>query len=43
MRSLKSGLFAIAIAGLFGTAAVIGCSADGGGADIDTGHGARPR
>jgi hypothetical protein len=36
MRSLKSGLFAIAFAGLFGTAAVVGCSADGGGSGIDT-------
>jgi hypothetical protein len=37
MRSLKSGLFAIAFAGLIGSAAVIGCSADGGGAGIDQG------
>lgn len=37
MRSLKSGLFAIAFAGLFGAAAVVGCSADGGGAGIDQG------
>jgi hypothetical protein len=37
MRSLKSGLFAIALAGLVGSAAVIGCSADGGGAAIDQG------
>jgi hypothetical protein len=36
MRSLKSGLFAIAFAGLFGTAAVVGCSADGAGSGIDT-------
>ena len=35
MRSLKSGLFAIAFAGLFGAAAVVGCSADGGGSGID--------
>jgi hypothetical protein len=32
MRSLKSGLFAIALTGLLGTAAVVGCSAEGGGA-----------
>jgi hypothetical protein len=37
MRSLKSGLFAIALAGLVGSAAVIGCSADGGGTGIDQG------
>jgi hypothetical protein len=30
MRSLKSGLVTIAIAGLFATAAIVGCSADGG-------------
>ena len=35
MRSLKSGLFAIAFTGLIGSAAVIGCSADGGGTGID--------
>ena len=35
MRSLKSGLFAIAFAGLAGTIAVVGCSADGGGANVD--------
>lgn len=34
MRSLKSGLLAVALAGLFGTAAVAGCSADGGGSGI---------
>lgn len=37
MRSLKSGLFAIAFAGLAGTLAVVGCSADGGSADLDDG------
>src|SRR5687768_13903671 len=31
MRSLKTGLFTFAIAGFFGTAAVIGCGADGSG------------
>jgi len=31
MGSLKSGLFAIALASLVGAAAVVGCSADGGG------------
>src|SRR5438105_2560069 len=31
MRSLKSGLFAIGFLGLFGTAAVVGCSASGAG------------
>ena len=36
MRSLKSGLVAIALAGIFGTVAVVGCSADGGGAGIAT-------
>lgn len=36
MRSLKSGLIAIALTGIFGTAAVVGCSADGGGSGIDT-------
>ena len=35
MRSLKSGLLAIALSGLCGTVAVIGCSADGAGG-IDT-------
>jgi len=35
MRSLKSGLFAIAFSGVLGTVAVVGCSADGGGADIE--------
>lgn len=35
MRSLKSGLIAIALSGLFGTAAVVGCTADGGGSGID--------
>ena len=44
MRSLKSGLFAIAFTGLVGAAAVVGCSADGGGSGVDDGHpGARPR
>lgn len=38
MRSLKSGLFAIAFAGLIGSAAVIGCSADGGGTDLGQGN-----
>lgn len=33
MRSLKSSLLAIGLAGLFGTAAVVGCSASGGGDD----------
>ena len=37
MRSLKSGLFAIAFAGLIGAAAVVGCSADGGGSGVDQG------
>ena len=38
MRSLKSGLFAIAFTGLVGAAAVVGCSASGGdtGLGIDT-------
>jgi hypothetical protein len=31
MRSLKSGLFAIALSSVLGTIAVVGCSADGGG------------
>ena len=35
MRSLKSGLFAIAFAGLAGTIAVVGCSADGGGTGVE--------
>ena len=35
MRSLKSGLFAIALSSLVGTAAVVGCSADGGGTGVD--------
>ena len=35
MRSLKSGLFAIAFASLSGIVAVVGCSADGGGAGVD--------
>lgn len=34
MRSLKSGLLALVLAGLFGCAAVAGCSADGGGSGI---------
>lgn len=38
MRSLKSGLFAIALSGLFGTVAVIGCSASGGDDGIGTGE-----
>lgn len=36
MRSLKSGLIAIALTGIFGTVAVIGCSADGAGTGIET-------
>jgi hypothetical protein len=37
MRSLKSGVIAIALSGLFGTIAVIGCSASGdGGIDQET-------
>jgi hypothetical protein len=36
MRSLKSSLFAIALSGLFGTAAVVGCSASGGDSGIGT-------
>lgn len=36
MGSLKSGLFAIALTSLVGTAAVVGCSADGGSAITDT-------
>src|SRR4051812_39394637 len=35
MGSLKSGLFAIALASLVGTAAVVGCSADGGSGITD--------
>jgi hypothetical protein len=35
MRSLKSGLFAIAFSGLAGAIAVVGCSADGGGTGVD--------
>jgi hypothetical protein len=35
MRSLKSGLFAIAFSGLAGAMAVVGCSADGGGSGVD--------
>ncbi len=34
MRSLKSGLFAFALAGLVGSTAVIGCSANGDGAGV---------
>ena len=30
MRSLKSGLLAIALTSLVGTLAIVGCSADGG-------------
>ena len=37
MRSLKSGVFAFALSGVLGTLAVVGCSADGGGADIEEG------
>ena len=37
MRSLKSGVFAFALSGVLGTLAVVGCSADGGGADIQEG------
>jgi hypothetical protein len=37
MGSLKSGLSAIAFASFLGTAAVVGCSASGGGADITSG------
>jgi hypothetical protein len=36
MRSLKSSLYVIALSGIFGTVAIVGCSADGGGAGIDT-------
>ncbi|HSO32119.1 MAG TPA: hypothetical protein VLT33_06380 [Labilithrix sp.] len=36
MGSLKSGLFAIALTSLVGTAAVVGCSADGGSGITDT-------
>ena len=36
MGSLKSGLFAIALTSLVGTAAVVGCSADGGSAITET-------
>lgn len=35
MRSLKTGFFAIAFAGLAGTVAVVGCSADGAGGTVD--------
>jgi len=44
MRSLKSGLFAIAFSGLAGALAVIGCSADGGGTGVedDTDSGVDP-
>lgn len=40
MRSLKSGLVAVAVAGLFGCLAVVGCSADGGSADLGTSNAA---
>lgn len=40
MRSLKSGFFAIAFAGLAGTIAVVGCSADGAGGTVDDGDAA---
>jgi hypothetical protein len=36
MRSLKSGLVAVAISGLFVGLAIAGCTADGGGADLGT-------
>jgi len=36
MGSLKSGLFAVALTSLVGTAAVVGCSADGGSGITDT-------
>jgi len=34
MRSLKTGIFTFAVVGLFGTAAVIGCGADGSGDEV---------
>jgi hypothetical protein len=36
MRSLKSGLVAFAVSSLFVGVAVVGCTADGGGADLST-------
>lgn len=36
MLSLKSGLVAVAVTGLFGCLSVVGCSADGGAADLGT-------
>lgn len=43
MRSLKSGLVGVAVAGLVGTFAVVGCSADGAAGDLgDPGSGLTP-
>lgn len=43
MRSLKSGLVTIAVSSGFALAAIVGCSADGGGAEIaDLGQGETP-
>lgn len=42
MRSLKTGLFTFAAAGLFGMVAVIGCSADGAGDVIEDPNATEP-
>lgn len=42
MRSLKTGLFTFAAAGLFGMAAVVGCSADGAGDVIEDPNATEP-
>ncbi len=42
MRSLKSGLIALAISGVFGTAAVVGCSASGDSGVVDDTSGTQP-